>query len=372
MNLLQEVKITEAFQKAMNNYEVDNKSIHWKKILDHKIKKFNLENLPNFKNNGLCDDFNNSRLMHKKKIIKNFENFIKKYDFENYKKYLFKKDVIGNLESKYYIDIDGYHVDGYILTLLFLLANVEKYIFLKKRINVVCEIGGGDGTLSSMLMKNMDNTKYIHIDLPETSFVCSYYLINKFPKKKFLFYSDIKKDVLSFSDIQSYDFIIVPPWVKFSDDLKVDLFINCSSMMEMNFNTIKNYFSLIQNNINLNGLFLNSNRYYKDTVNEKIMISRYPYDMFWKKIYSNSHEYFPKIHVLISERSDNFNNDFIKELENIHELGKKYMPRDLPFIFIKFIRFIKNFFGIIKSPTLNTAPRFYFYLVQFVRKKFNI
>ena len=372
MTTSQDKKILEAFNKSLNNYEDFQKSIHWKNILDHKIKKFNLENLPNFKNNGLCDDFNNARLMYKKRVIQNFEKFRNKYDFENFKKYLFKKDLVGNLKSEYYIDIDGYHIDGYILTLLFLLANIEKFIFNEKRINIVCEIGGGDGTLSSMLMKNMNNTKYIHIELPETSFVCSYYLANKFPQKKFLFYSDLKKNELSISDIHEYDFIIVPPWVKFNDDLKVDLFINCSSMMEMTSDIIKTYFSLIQNNINLNGLFINSNRYYKDTVNEKIMISKFPYDMFWKKIYSNPHDYFPKIHILISERADEFNNEFVKELENIYELGKKYMPRDLPLIFVRLIRFIKNFFGTLKNPTLNTAPRFYFYLRQFIKEKFKI
>ena len=37
---------------------------------------------------------------------------------------------------------------------------------------------------------------------------------------------------------------IVSPWVEI-DNIKLDLFINSRSMMEMNYESIKNYFNLI-------------------------------------------------------------------------------------------------------------------------------
>ena len=48
--------------------------------------------------------------------------------------------------------------------------------------------------------------------------------------------------------------------------------------MEMNKKTINDYFSFIQNKINVNGYFLNVNRYLKSSVNEKIKFEEYPYD----------------------------------------------------------------------------------------------
>ena len=73
-------------------------------------------------------------------------------------------------------------------------------------------------------------------------------------------------------------------------------------MMEMNKETIQNYFKLIHNHIKEGGIFFNINRYLKKTINNKIKISKFPYDNQWKVIVSKKSWAQDWIHMLITKR----------------------------------------------------------------------
>ena len=105
--------------------------------------------------------------------------------------------------------------------------------------------------------------------------------------KKFFTSKDIKKNV-SKNDILKNDVIILCPWDNLPN-LKIDLFINSRSMMEMTNDTILSYFKQIHNLTKIGGYFLCINRYYKDTVGYPVEMNNYPYDNFWKVLISKLH-----------------------------------------------------------------------------------
>ena len=98
--------------------------------------------------------------------------------------------------------------------------------------------------------------------------------------------------------------------------------------MEMNFDTIKKYFSLIYKKIKKNGYFLCVNRYYKDTVGYPIELINYPFDEFWKILVSKPSWYQKHIHFLLLKRSSIKNVYFYKEFKKIGKLSKFIRKKD--------------------------------------------
>jgi len=172
------------------------------------------------------------------------------------------------------------------------------------------------------------NCKYILIDLPESNLISSYYLTNNFPKKKFLFLSDLADSFLSERILKEYDIFIMPPEIIFKD-LKIDLFINTRSMMEMTMETISKYFKIIQSNISNRGFFFNVNRYIKFRAGQPIFLKDYPYDKNWEVLSSTKSFQQDWIHQLITRRNYNLKHNKIRiELKNIMHETKKYLQPD--------------------------------------------
>jgi hypothetical protein len=142
----------------------------------------------------------------------------------------------------------------------------------------------------------------ILIDLPEANLMSSYYLYKNFPNANFFFEQEGHKEV-NLQTIIENDFIIITPWTTISSEVKIDLFINTRSMMEMNFSVIQDYFLFIQKHINDKGFFYNVNKYYKDSVGHPIELDKYPYDNNWSVIASYpSWMQESKIHMLLTRR----------------------------------------------------------------------
>ena len=194
--------------------------------------------------------------------------------------------------------------------------------FLLNNFKVVCEIGGGYGSLASIILNNHD-VKYILIDLPRANLQQHYYLKKLFPEKKIFTISDMKTNLLTLDMLRSHDIFILPSFIELSESLKVDLFINTRSFMEMNKKTIKSYFSMIQSSISESGFFLNVNRYEKIWSDSPIRFSEYPYDQQWHVQYSAKEFNEPHIHVLLTQRLSRPGN-IQKELENIDSAGKVF------------------------------------------------
>ena len=118
-------------------------------------------------------------------------------------------------------------------------------------------------------------------------------------------------------------------------------------MMEMKYETINEYFQMIQNSIVNSGYFLCINRYYKDTVGYPIEMSKYPYDKLWKVLTSKTSWMQNHIHFLLTKRTKKPNLSVAEELSKIKKISKKVRLND------KFAlrRILPNFIYIIYKKT---------------------
>ncbi len=114
---------------------------------------------------------------------------------------------IGN--NQHYFKYKSFFVDFNLLHAINFLYEIVTNIALNNNM-IICEIGGGYGHLSKLLIKNF-KSKILLIDLPETNYLSSYYLMENFKDLDFLLYSNIKSDYVDSNMIKNYDVIIVPP-----------------------------------------------------------------------------------------------------------------------------------------------------------------
>jgi len=163
---------------------------------------------------------------------------------------------------------------------------------------VICEIGGGFGDFASLILGSTF-AKLILIDMPEANVQSSYFLSQLFPEKRLYLYSDYLEDgkLVGQSILEENDILVLPPWVSFSADLKVGIFVNTRSMMELEDQQVAAYFELIHEHLAVDGYFLNVNRYQKVS-----RLSKYPYDSSWKVIYSQPSFTQPLIRFLLTKR----------------------------------------------------------------------
>ena len=196
---------------------------------------------------------------------------------------IIRKKNIGN--PKKFYRYKNFYYTAHELFLIKFLKELDSNINLNKA-KVICEIGPGYGALVSKILKKT-KAKIILIDLPEANFLSHYFLSTLFPKKKIFVSKDFQTTKLNKKNLNRFDIFILNPWDEFPN-LKIDLFINTRSMMEMNYPTINKYFLLIKKRIKKGGHFLCVNRYYKDTVGYPIEFIKYPFDKFWKIIISKT------------------------------------------------------------------------------------
>ena len=183
---------------------------------------------------------------------------------------------------------------------------------LPQQNNLICEIGGGYGGMATKIKKNYKNLKYIIFDLPEVNAVQTYYLNKEFPDAKIYGYKDFlnNKKIIN----ENFDFLILPGWtIKELRDNSVDMFINMRSIQEMNLKTIDFYFKELQRTIKIDGIFTCINRYKKRVSGECINFTDYPYDTNWNILKSKRSILQNQIHILISKRDKNTNNEIINK-----------------------------------------------------------
>ena len=345
-------KLETAFFKSYQDIYIENikdkfKSKHWKSYYDK--KKYEIGNLKEFRSpsNNLSTGLDDATVFPEFsfKLFSKLAELVG-YDFvyEN----LLEKN-IGN--SPHVLKYRDKLVDYNRLFHISWLKDLEDKVFLDKELwndknndLIFCEIGGGFGSFPELIIKR-HNIKFLSIDLPEANLLSTYFLKESFPEKKFFLYDDyvnngnkITKEIISLFDI-----FILPPNILIADEIKIQLFINTRSMMEMDFNVISNYFNLIQNHISNEGYFLNVNRYEKRTVGSNIRIAEYPYDDKWKVIISRPSFKQEHIHQLLTKRTNKSDLSDIKtELKLISEIGRKYYlsryKRMKNFLYYKIIR----------------------------------
>ena len=145
------------------------------------------------------------------------------------------------------------------------------------------------------------------------------------------------------------DIFIISPWINI-ENIKIDLFINSRSMMEMNKEAILNYFKLIHSKISKNGLFLCINRYYKDLVGYPIEFHKYPFENKWKTIVSKNSWMQTHVHFLlvknvsknksdIKETLNEIRNEYLKKVK----LDSFFLRRWLPVDIYRIYKIIKHY-----------------------------
>ena len=339
-------KIDLNFQHSIIKYSYSHKSKHWAYMHRKKKKLLNVNYLENFRNNnlsyGLDDQF-----YKKKEFLKNFID-LKKECGEDYLKKTLPKKNIGKIKN--FIKFKKYFfVDKHDIFFVKYLHDLEKNLNFKK-IKLICEIGSGYGALTSKIIKRYNKKKIILIDLPESNILSSYFLKANHPEKKIFYSYQIKDNKITKADLKKYDIFILNPWDQFLIK-NVDLFINTRSMMEMNYDTIKKYFKLIQSKLSKQGYFLNINRYYKDTTGYPIEYHKYPYDNKWKVIFSKTSWKQPYVHTMLTQRVKKDLNEINNEMHKIKKIMKNVIKKD-PRMFRRFLhpdfyklyKYIKNIF----------------------------
>lgn len=317
-------------------------SKHWQ--IRHSNKKFNYNNVINFRKNDLSKGLDDQKYIFSFKVyFKALKDLGEIFLFEN----LPNKN-IGNSEYQFFYRKK--FIDFHSLISVYYFYQIKKYVKGINKFSLICEIGGGFGLLASIIHKNI-NCKIFLIDLPETNFISSYYLKSLFPKKKFFLHDDFKKyKEISKKVIETYDIFIIHEIPKFENNISIDLFINTRSFSEMNKIDIKNYFEFIHKNISEKGYFFNSNRYEKSTTGTSIRFNKFPYDKFWQVIFSKpSFGQEQKIHTLITKRNKK-NYNLIEELNKISKttfsiIKQKNINKINDFLKNKLISFIKRIIG---------------------------
>ena len=319
-------RLIEVFNKQSTDYykageNKDQKSEHWKSR--YRLKKFTIENIINFRSNDLSEGLDDSATEVAGEFPFRVYAEVVNETSEEYVLSNLPKKNIGN--SKAFIKYKNTFLDYNKLIHIHWFNDIEKNVLNNNQILNFCEIGGGFGSFAELFIRNY-NLKFLSIDLPEANVMSSYYLKENFPDKNFYLYDDYKKNnYLSYEDFLANDIIILPPNLDIDPKIKIDLFINSRSMMEMNFKIIKSYFGFIQKHVGEDGFFLNINRYEKTSVGEKIRISEYPYDENWRVIKSKPSFEQNWVHFLLTKRSVNQQEKNIKdELKKIKQIENLY------------------------------------------------
>lgn len=266
-----------------SKYFIGNKGlgIIWTDINNNFFNKtLKINHLKNFRNNGLSRGTDNSYLLKTKNVL-NFKDFLSKLknlnmDFDKVKNLLPTKPIPGN--PKHVIKYKNYYIHQNQLKSLHLFNYLKNNIDLS-RVNTILEIGGGHGDLARIFIKK--NFKYLTIDTTEQNMFFEYSMSLEFPEKKILNLSNNNINLLTDQEIKSYDIIIFPINTNISN-LKIDLFINVSSFMEMKKKSIKEYYKLIAKNSKLGTYFYNRNRSVHISKQGVNLFHEYPYQYFWK------------------------------------------------------------------------------------------
>ena len=253
---------------------------------------------------------------------------------------------------------------------------------------IICDIGGGYGSLGVKLKRHWKNSTVVFLDLPEINIVQIYYITQLYPDAKILTLNGLQEmypgtwneEKISYDFLQQYDFVILPGWIfeKFEDKI-VDLIINTRSMMEMHSSIVNDYIYSIQKKLKVAGVFYCANRYIKSSVGYPIKLTDYPFDSYWEVLRSSVSWRQPQIHELILERSNLLSDVSVKEKlvsflidstltinsldvnrSFIHDMGKSFNIKSKTkyLIRITFRRIYRNF--------LNEIP---VYLRYIFRKK---
>ena len=121
--------------------------------------------------------------------------------------------------------------------------SITRYVLINEHRKIeIAELGSGYGRLGYIFLKIVPNSAYCFIDIPPALYIAQFYISKIFPKEKifkfrpFSSFREIKKEFE-----QSRIRFLMPHQIELLPKKYFDLFINVSSLHEMNRKQIRNY-----------------------------------------------------------------------------------------------------------------------------------
>jgi len=151
-----------------------------------------------------------------------------------------------------------------------------------------CELGAGYGRNAHVFLNVFPRGKYIVIDIPPALYVSQEYLSSVFPDKKVFAFRCF--DLFEEIEQEFYDadiIFLLPHQAAMLPKKCIDLFINISSLHEMQMQQIKEYFNLIDKLTK--GYFYSKQWIVSENPIDKIVITKndYPVPKNWQELYSH-------------------------------------------------------------------------------------
>lgn len=150
-----------------------------------------------------------------------------------------------------------------------------------------CELGAGYGRNAYVFLNAFPKGKYIIIDIPPALFVSQEYLSSIFPDKKIFTFRCFKNFGEVEQEFEAADIVfLLPHQAKMLPTKSIDLFINISSLHEMQMQQIQEYFKLIDNLTR--GMFYSKQWLVSKNPEDGIVIEKNDYPVLenWQELYS--------------------------------------------------------------------------------------
>lgn len=150
-----------------------------------------------------------------------------------------------------------------------------------------CELGAGYGRNAYVFLNAFPKGKYIIVDIPPALFVSQEYLSSVFPDKKIFTFRCFEKFSEVEQEFQDADIaFLLPHQAKMLPGKSIDLFINISSLHEMQMQQIQEYFKLIDKLTR--GMFYSKQWMISKNPEDGIVVAKndYPIPDNWQELYS--------------------------------------------------------------------------------------
>jgi putative sugar O-methyltransferase len=150
-----------------------------------------------------------------------------------------------------------------------------------------CELGAGYGRNAYVFLNAFPKGKYIIIDIPPALYVSQKYLSSVFPDKKVFAFRCFDQFSAVEQEFQSADIVfLLPHQATFIPEKCVDLFVNISSLHEMQMPQITAYFNLIDKLTQ--GFFYSKQWIVSKNPEDDVVISKkdYPIPKNWHELFS--------------------------------------------------------------------------------------
>jgi len=183
---------------------------------------------------------------------------------------------------------------------------IEKALGKIKGIHVL-ELGAGYGRDAYVLINSMKIKQYIIVDIPPALWVSQKYLIKLFPKLKVFKYREIQDFRSHLNEFKNANLVFITPTqlAKLKPG-SIDLIITISSLHEMRFDQIHNYFKQFQRLLKLDGYFYFKQWYKARVLFEDIVIrvNDYPIPKGWKLIFSRAAQIHPRLFEALYKKNN--------------------------------------------------------------------